>query len=1279
MKLQLLSRFTIVVFLFCTFNLFSQSLILNEVSQGPSGSKEYIELLVIPGTSPYNCTNYCLDLRNWVLDDNNGYFSGGATSGVGIANGAVRFKNDPFWQCIPIGTLIVIYNDLDPNASLPANDISTTDGNCKLVIPVNSNLLEHQTTSPTTLSSTYPSTGWISGGLWGPISMANGGDSFQVYDPSNLATPIHGVSWANNTINSIIYFAPSATNSVFYFGNTLDNNPSNQANWVSGTCSAPDNQTPGLPNNPANATYISSLNNNCAGPLVVTLIGSTDASSCLCNGQASVNASGSIPGYTYAWYNSSFVSIGQNTVSATNLCAGTYYCIVSSSINCTDTLLVTINNTVTSITPSFNPIVPICAGGTINLPTTSTNGITGSWSPAVNNTQTTTYTFTPTGGQCATTTTLQVSVGAPQTPTFATVGPYCAGASFSLPTSSIEGFTGSWSPAINATTTTSYSFTPTSGQCATTANLSVTINPIPTVSILENPTICAGQSTVLTTSTSIPGGTFAWNPGGQLTPTITVNPASSANYTVIYTVSGCASLPANSSVTVNAITSPTFNPIAPICAGGTINLPTTSTNGITGSWSPAVNNTQTTTYTFTPTGGQCATTTTLQVSVGAPQTPTFATVGPYCAGASFSLPTSSIEGFTGSWSPAINATTTTSYLFTPTSGQCATTANLSVTINPIPTVSILENPTICAGQSTVLTTSTSIPGGTFAWNPEGQLTPTITVNPTTSANYTLIYTVSGCASLPANSSVTVNAISTPTFNPIAPICAGGTINLPTTSTNGITGSWSPAVDNTQTTTYTFTPTGGQCANTTTLQVSVGAPQTPTFANVGPYCAGASFSLPTSSIEGFTGSWSPAINATTTTSYSFTPTSGQCATTANLSVTINPIPTVSILENPTICAGQSTVLTTSTSIPGGTFAWNPGGQLTPTITVNPASSANYTVIYTVSGCASLPASSSVTVNNSIIPQFASWGPFCQDALLAQVILPETSINGITGSWNPQMVSTATAGISTYTFTPTAGQCASDFQLLVEVFATPIIFGGNDITICAGNSITLSATGGAQYTWSNSVQNGIPFQAISSSVYTVSAIDANGCEGFDTVNITVLESPIAAFAPDVTTGIAPLTVQFINTSTNTTSYLWDFGNGNTLAVSNTNTVETTYLSAQTYEVWLVASNGFCADSTLATIIVLPAGAPEIVIPNVFTPNGDVTNDEWIIQTTNIASIEIVILNRWGNVMTEITDLATGWDGKTTNGDDATDGTYFYKYTAKALNGENLSGHGFLTLIR
>jgi hypothetical protein len=195
----------------------------------------------------------------------------------------------------------------------------------------------------------------------------------------------------------------------------------------------------------------------------------------------------------------------------------------------------------------------------------------------------------------------------------------------------------------------------------------------------------------------------------------------------------------------------------------------------------------------------------LQVSVGAPQTPTFAPVGPYCSGASFSLPTSSIEGFTGSWSPAINTTTTTSYTFTPTVGQCATTANLSVTINPIPTVTILENPTICAGQTTVLTTQTSNPGGSFAWTPDGQTTATISVNPATTTSYSVVYTVSGCASSASNSSVTVNSNVTPTFNPIAPVCAGDLFILPSQSMNLINGSWTPAVNASATTTYLFTP------------------------------------------------------------------------------------------------------------------------------------------------------------------------------------------------------------------------------------------------------------------------------------------------------------------------------------------------------------------------------------------------------------------------------------------------------------------------------------------
>jgi hypothetical protein len=103
MKLYLIGIISLLISHFA----YNQTLIINEVSQGPSGSKEYVEFLVIPTSTTQNCQT-CMDLRGWIIDDNNGYFSNGNTSGTGVAAGAVRFSNDAIWSCIPFGTLIVI-------------------------------------------------------------------------------------------------------------------------------------------------------------------------------------------------------------------------------------------------------------------------------------------------------------------------------------------------------------------------------------------------------------------------------------------------------------------------------------------------------------------------------------------------------------------------------------------------------------------------------------------------------------------------------------------------------------------------------------------------------------------------------------------------------------------------------------------------------------------------------------------------------------------------------------------------------------------------------------------------------------------------------------------------------------------------------------------------------------------------------------------------------------------------------------------------------------------
>jgi hypothetical protein len=261
-------------------------------------------------------------------------------------------------------------------------------------------------------------------------------------------------------------------------------------------------------------------------------------------------------------------------------------------------------------------------------------------------------------------------------------------------------------------------------------------------------------------------------------------------YTFTPTVGLCATT-ATMTITVNPNITPTFTQVTPICSGATLAaLPTTSDNGITGTWSPALDNTATTMYTFTPTVGLCATTATMTITVNPNITPTFTQVAPICSGATLStLPTNSNNGFTGTWLPALNNTATTTYTFTPTAGQCATTATMTITVNPN---------------------------------------------------------------------------ITPTFTQVAPICLGTTLAaLPTTSSNGITGSWSPALDNTVTTTYTFTPTAGLCATTATMTITViPLPIVPNGESMQNFCAIANPTISDLVLNSTTVYWFSSLTSTT---------------------------------------------------------------------------------------------------------------------------------------------------------------------------------------------------------------------------------------------------------------------------------------------------------------------------------------------------------------------------------------------------------------------------------
>lgn len=216
----------------------------------------------------------------------------------------------------------------------------------------------------------------------------------------------------------------------------------------------------------------------------------------------------------------------------------------------------------------------------------------------------------------------------------------------------------------------------------------VCFNSISFVDNLQLPdvSICEGSSIVV--DATIPSGvTYSWSPTvGVSDPTIaapTLSPAVTTTYTVTI-ADVCGNITVEEfTLSVLPLVDPIFDDVPAICQGDPLlPLPTTSINGITGSWSPALNNDETTTYTFTP-DDSCAAIVTLEIVVFPLEFPEFDLVELICEGDDLApLPTTSNNGFTGTWSPELNNSVTTTYTFTPDPDQCVATAELTIEVVP---------------------------------------------------------------------------------------------------------------------------------------------------------------------------------------------------------------------------------------------------------------------------------------------------------------------------------------------------------------------------------------------------------------------------------------------------------------------------------------------------------------------------------------------------------------------------------------------------------------------
>ncbi len=695
-------------------------------------------------------------------------------------------------------------------------------------------------------------------------------------------------------------------------------------------------------------------------------------------------------------------------------------------------------------TTTFNQVGPICSGNGFSLPTISNNGIIGTWSPALNNTTTTTYTFTPSGTQCATTANMTVQVIPRTTPTFTQVGPICRGGAFSLPTVSNNGITGTWTPALNNSITTTYTFIPINTQCVNTTNMTVTINPIVT---------------------------------------------------------------------------PVFTQVGPICSGNSFSLPTTSNNGIIGTWSPAINNTQSTVYTFVPNAGQCANTTTMIVNITPRQTPVFNQISPVCSGFNIILPTTSNNGITGTWSPAVNNNATTTYTFTPSGTQCATTTTMTVQIIPR---------------------------------------------------------------------------TTPTFTQVAPICRGGNFMLPAISNNGITGTWSPAINNTATTTYTFTPTPNFCANSITMTVVVNQPITPLFSIPSSICSGSQLILPSTSNNGITGNWSPAINNTQTTTYTFIPTTGLCANSVSNTVTVNPLPFANILsQRDTICEG-STVLLSAINTGNGTFTyqWFLNGVI-----ISNATSSTYS--------ASQAGNYTLKITNSFGCSYTT---------------PNSKILYLTKR-------------------PTA-----DFTYNSFCIDTPIVFNNNSIIL---NSLPVT------YRWDfgsagiSTLNNPNPITFNVSGNYVVSlTVTPTACPLLNNrkSKTIVIDTFVPNMRYETINAISNVTSNLSARSFANASYLWT---PNTNFINNNNSRIVQFNGTTPIE-FIINITQLAGCKIKDTLKVNMFNQAEIFVPQAFSPNRDGNNDKLDVITVGIERLNyFIVFNRWGQkIYTSKSLFDSGWDG-TCNG--------------------------------
>jgi hypothetical protein len=756
----------------------------------------------------------------------------------------------------------------------------------------------------------------------------------------------------------------------------------------------------------------------------------------------------------------------------------------------------------------------------------------------------------------------------------------------------------------------------------------VTVSAVPsqpTITASGSTTICSGGSVTLTAPAA---SSYLWSNGAT---TSSISVSSVGSYTVqVSNAAGCQSVPSAATVvtsgTAPAQPSITAGGATSFCTGGSVTL--TATTGSAYLWSNGATTSSITvstagTYTVqvsNAAGCQSAASAGTTVTVNAlPAQPSITAGGAtsFCTGGSVTL--TATAGSTYLWSSGA----TTSSITVSTAGtytvqvsnaagcQSAASAGTTVTVNALP-----AQPSITAGGATSFCTGGSVTltataGSAYLWS-NGATTSSITVS--TAGTYTVqVSNAAGCQSAAsAGTTVTVNTLPAQpsiTAGGSTSFCTGGSVTL--TATTGSTYLWSngattASINVSTAGTYTVqvsNAAGCQSAASAGTTVTVNAlPAQPSITASGAtsFCTGGSVTLTATTGSAYlwsNGATTASITISTAGTYTVQVSNAagcQSAASDATTVTVNALPaqpSISASGATSFCTGGSVTLTAST---GSAYLWS-NGATTSSISVSTAGA--YTVqVSNAAGCQSA-ASAGTTVTVNALPAQPSISASGATSFCTGGSVTLTATTGSTYLWSngatTASISVSTAGAYTVQVSNAAGcQSAASAGTTVTVNtlpAQPSISASGATSFCTGGSVTLTASTGSDYLWSNGATTS-SITVSTAGTYTVQVSNAAGCQSAASAGtiITMIALPVISTGTLTNPSSCTLSDGAIEVLGTDSGDLQWTGSSTGSLTAVTLPISVNNLANGSYSFTFTAASG-CASAPISGTLSLPAAPP------------------------------------------------------------------------------------------